>query len=247
MGMLRQTADGHPDLLHPAYNPLVRNLVCIATLVLGWSLALAQDGEPLADAGTAICEEPQQGGHTGKWVTSKRGFSAAVELRVSVAGKDKQRHCTTSWILHVRGQDGHPRSCNVAERDDVPEDNEWVQENSFEIISWSSDGNVLLASQIEAQGDWDETTPIIYDFSSGQHWRVQLQPLFKKFIASDCYVVYRPFGFTQDGRVLLSAMSTDNDPEPGTKPCFATGQWYLDFRRNTISRSSLNRSGVERR
>ena len=245
--MLQQSADGHARLLHPAYNPLVRNSVCIAMLVLGWNLALAEDGKPLADAGTTICEEPKQGGGIGKWVTSNRGFSAAVELRVGVAGKDKQRHCTTAWILHVRGQDDHPRSVTVAERDDVPEDNEWVQENSFEIIAWSSDGNVLLASQIEAQGDWDETTPIIYDFSTGQHWRVQLQPLFKKFIASDCYVVYRPLSFARDGRVLLSALSTDDDREPGAKPCFPTSQWYLDFRRNTISRSSLNRSGVTRR
>lgn len=246
MAILRQLTDGYARLLYPAYNPIVRRSLCIAMLLLGWNLVLAQDGKPLADAGTTLCEEPQQGGGIGKWVTSKRGFSAAVELRVSVAGTDRQRHCTTSWILHVRRQGGQPRSVSVAERADVPEDNEWAQENSFEIIAWSSDGSMVLASQIEAQGDSDETTPIIYDFNSSHHWHVQLYPLFKKLIGPDCYVVYRPLGFAQDGRVLLSAMSTDDDREPGTKPCFVTSQWYLDFRRNTISRSSLNRSNVKR-
>ena len=246
MAILRQLADGHPRLLCPAYNPFVHKSLCIAMLVLGWNFVLAQGGKPLADAGTTMCEESQHGGGIGKGVKSKVGFSAAVELRVSVVGKDKQRHCTTSWILHVRGQDGQPRSVSVGERDDVPEDNEWVQENSFEIIAWSPDGSMLLASEIEAQGDWDETTPVIYDFNSSHHWHVQLHPLFKKLIGPDCYVVYRPLGFAQDGRVLLSAMSTDDDREPGTKPCFVTSQWYLDFRRNTISRSSRNRSDVKK-
>ena len=56
---------------------------------------------------------------------------------------------------------------------------EWAQENSFEINAWSNDGKMVLASQIEAQGDWDETTPVIFDFSTNQHWRVELYPLFK--------------------------------------------------------------------
>jgi hypothetical protein len=106
-------------------------------LVLGWTLGSAQDGKPLADAGTTICNEPQQGGGLGKWVTSKQGFSAAVELRVTVSGKDEQRHCTTSWILRARRHGDQPQSITIVERDDVPEDNEWVQENSFEIMAWS--------------------------------------------------------------------------------------------------------------
>lgn len=210
----------------------------IVILLLGWKLVLAQGGKPLADAGITTCDEPQSGGGTGKWVTSKRGFSAAVELRVNIVGADKQRQCTTSWILHVRKPGGQPQSITVADRQDGPEDNEWVQENSFEINAWSSDGSMLLTSQAEAQGDWDETTPIIYDFNSNQHWRSELQPLFKKFIVADCYVVYRALGFAQDGRVLISAMSTDDDREPVTKPCFGSSRWYLDFRHKTVSRAS---------
>jgi hypothetical protein len=217
----------------------------IAILMLGWKPALAQSGRPLADAGTTICAEPQSGGGISKWVTSKRGFSAAAELRVKVVGTEKERHCTTSWILHVRKPDGQPESITVAEREDVPEDNEWVQENSFEVNAWSSDGTMLLASQIEAQGDSDETTPIVYDFKSGQHWQPQLYPLFKKYIPADCYVVYRLMGFAQDGRVLISAMSTDDDRESGTKPCFG-GRWYLDFRNHTISRASLSHLKVKK-
>jgi hypothetical protein len=216
----------------------VRKLPCIVILLLGWKPALAQGGKPLADAGTTICAESQSGGGIGKWVISKRGFSAAVELRVNIVGADKQRHCTTSWILHVRRPGGQPQSIIVADREDAPEDNEWFQENSFEIDAWSSDGSMLLASQIEAQGDWDETTPIIYDFNSGQHWHLPLYPLFKRLIGVDCGIVYRALGFAQDGRVLISAMSTDDDREPGTKPCFGSSRWYLDFRHNTISRAS---------
>lgn len=214
---------------------------------MGWKPVLASDAKPIADAGTTTCAEPQSGGGIGKWVTSKRGFSAAVELRVNVVGTDEQRRCTTSWILHVRKRDGQSQTITVADREDGPEDNEWIQENSFEINAWSSDGSMLLASQVEAQGDWDETTPIIYDFDSGQYWNPQLYPLFKKSIGNiDCYVVYRPQGFAQDGRVLISAKSTDDDREPGTKPCFGSSRWYLDFRQNTISRASPSHLGVKK-
>jgi len=146
----------------------------------------------------------------------------------------------------VRRQGGQPESITIAEREVVSEDNEWVQENSFEVNAWSSDGCLLLASQVEAQGDRDETTPIVYDFNSGQHWRSQLHPLFEKFTHADCYVVFRPRGFAQDGRVLISAMSTDDDREPGTKACFGNSRWYLDFRNDTISRASPSHPRVKR-
>jgi hypothetical protein len=215
-------------------------------LLLGWKAALAQSDKPLAEAGTTTCAERQSGGGIGKWISSQRGFSAAVELRVSLAGEDKQQRCTTSWILHVRKPNGQARSITVADRQDSPEDNEWVQENSFEINAWSSDGSMLLASQVEAQGDWDETTPIVYDFNSGQHWHRQLQPLFEKFVRPDCNVIYRPLRFAEDGRVLISAMSTDEDREPGTKPCFRSSRWYLDFRSNALSRVSAGHAKAKK-
>jgi hypothetical protein len=218
----------------------------ISIMLLAWEPALAQSDKPLAVAGAATCAEPQSGSGISGWVASKLGFSAAAELRVNVVGADDKRHCTTSWILHVRRQDGQPESITIAEREDVLGDNEWIQENSFEVNAWSSDGSMLLASQIEAKGDWDETTPIVYDFNSGQYWHPQLHPLFKKYIPADCYVVYDPLGFAQDGTVLISAMSTDDDREPGTKPCFGSSRWYLDFRNNTISRASPSHPEVKR-
>jgi hypothetical protein len=123
----------------------------------------------------------------------------------------------------------------VAERDDRPVDNEWAQENSFEIDAWSKDGSLVLTSQIEAQGDWDETTPIIYDFRNKKYWRVELDPLFSKRIPADCYVVYRPMRFASNESIIVSALSTDNDRGPGTEPCFKDNFWLLNYRNNSIS------------
>ena len=213
-------------------------LLCVAIPVLGWAIALARDSKPLSDAGTTTCETPDSGGGIGAWVTSRAGFAAAPEIRAKVTGRGKERHCTTSWILHLRQKDGRTHSITVAEREDVPEDNEWMQENSFEIRGWSLDGSTLLTSLIEAQGDWDETTAVIYDFDARKHWRVPLYPLFKELIQPECYVVYRPLRFAQNGEVLVWVSSTDNDREPGTNACFGESLWRLDFRHNSIARVS---------
>jgi hypothetical protein len=213
----------------------MRKLLTIVLPLCFLQLAAAQDNKPLTDAGTTTCESVSGGG-TGKWVTSKAGFSVAVELRLKMTGTDKQRRCITSWVLHIRDQNKRPKSITVAEREDRPEDNEWVQENSFEINAWSKDGKLALISQIEAQGDWDETTPIIYDFQSKKHWRIELNPLFKKLIPAECYLLYRPIRFADDERVIISASSTDTDREPGTKPCFGESLWQLNFRRRSIAR-----------
>jgi hypothetical protein len=210
--------------------PIILPLCFIAT-------AAAQNGKLLANAGITTCESGSGAG-TGKWVTSNAGFSAAVELRLKITGRDKQRRCITSWVLLVRDRSERSKSITVAEREDGPEDNEWVQENSFEINAWSRDGKLVLISQIEVQGDWDETTPIIYDFKSKKYWRIELYPLFKKLIPADCYVLYRPLKFVNDETVLISASSTDTDREPGTKPCFEDSLWQLDFRRTSIARAT---------
>ena len=216
-------------------------LLGIIIALLSVVFAAAQENKPLADAGTTTCGSPQSGG-VGKWVTSKAGFSAAVELRVRVTGIGKQRRCVTSWLLHVRDGSGKPRRIAVAEREDVPEDNEWAQENSFEINAWSNDRRVLLMSEVQVLGDGDETTPIIYDFVHQTRWRIELQPLFEEFIPADCYVVYRALRFADDGKVLIEAMSTDDDREEGTKACFPDSRWRLDFRNRRISRSGPKKS-----
>jgi hypothetical protein len=104
-----------------------------------------------------------------------------------------------------------------------------------------SRGNLLLASQIEAAGDWDETTPIIYDFSTGSYRRIELAPIFGQMTPANCYVVYYPLSFDDSGNLVISAMSTDTDREPGTPACFPERLWRFDLRTNTISRMKPQR------
>jgi len=219
----------------------MRKLLLFASALLASLPIAAEETKPLADAGTVTCEDHARAGSL-KWVTSIAGYAVAPELSVSIAGTGDSRHCITDWKLHVRGKDGKGRTVPVAQRDDSPEDAEWVEENSFEIDAWSNDGTMVLASQVEAQGDWDETTPIVFDFKANAFYRVELFALFKKLFPSDCYVVYRALGFSDDRRVLISAMSTDDDREPGTKACFPERRWKLDYIRNRISPASSSRS-----
>jgi hypothetical protein len=210
-------------------------LLVVALLVFAVPFGFSQETKSLSEAGIVTCEYPS-GENIGKWVSSAAGLSATVELRASVTGSGDHRHCVTSWKLHVRGKDHKEHVFTVAEREDNVGDNEWDQENSFEINGWSKDGQFLLASQIEVQGDWDETTPVVFDFTTGKFWRVDLYPLFKRLIPSGCYVVYRAIGFTTDGAVLIEPLSTDDDRERGTKPCFPVSRWKLNFRKNAIMR-----------
>jgi hypothetical protein len=214
----------------------MRKLLLFAVSVLAVLPIAAEESKPLADAGTVTCDDHAPAGSL-KWVTSRAGNAAAVEVLVAITGTGDSRHCITDWKLHVRDKDGKGRTVPVDQRDDTPEDSEWVQENSFEVDAWSNDGTMVLASQIEAQGDWDETTPIVFDFKTNAYKRVELLPLFKKLIPSGCNVVYQALGFSDDGQVLISAMSTDlEDRVPGTKACFPESRWKLDFHQNRISR-----------
>ena len=212
----------------------MRKLLLFATLACAPTIICAQEREPIYDAGIVTCDSSTSAKPL-HWVESSSGNAAAVELAVSISGSDDSRHCITSWKLHVRAKGSEERTLAVAERDDTPEDDEWVEENSFGIDAWSKDGTMVLTSQIEAQGDWDETTPIVFDFRTNIQYRVELYPLFKNLISRDCYVVYRALGFSDDGGVLISAMSTDDDREPGTKACFPESRWRLDFRQSRIS------------
>jgi hypothetical protein len=212
---------------------MLRSFILLLALGVSGGTA-AQEAHPIADAGTITCDFPQPEDNIGKWVTSASGFSTAVELLASVNGIADKRRCVTSWILHWKDKEGKSFAVTVAQREDRPEDNEWIQENSFEINAFSSNGHLILVSQIEAQGDWDKTTPIVFDLKSGAKWRVELYPLFKQLIPAECYVVYRVLRFTGSGNVLISAMSTESDRGAGEKPCFSTSLWELDYRDNKI-------------
>src|SRR5580704_8758530 len=176
-------------------------------LVFAVQAAVGQEGQPLANTGIVQCESAAKSGGAGQWVQSQAGYAAALELAAVVTRTESgnERRCVTSWKLHVK------------------------------VKGWSADGSLLLAVEIEVPDkDWDETTPIVFDFRTNTYRRVELYPLFKRVIAGACNVVYRPLGFTDDGRVEIKAMSTDDDREPGTKACFPESRWDLDFRRKTI-------------
>jgi hypothetical protein len=210
----------------------------LALLTVAGALAhvQAQEQKPLADAGTVTCDSPISAGQISAWVNSGTGFAAAVELRQRITGAGTHRVCRSTWVLHVRKEGEKPHTVDVAQREDSPGDNEWTQENSFELEAWSASGNLLLVSQIEAAGDWDETTPIVYDFSTGSYRRIELAPIFGQMTRANCYVVYRPLRFDDDGSLVIEAMSTDDDRDPGTPACFPKRLWRFDLRTNTISR-----------
>jgi hypothetical protein len=213
----------------------MRKLLFVLVLCVASCLS-AEESKPLADAGTVTCDYSPPAGSRSQWVKSSAGYSAAVELQTAITGSGSHRRCVTSWKLHVRGRDGNERVITVGQRDDTPDDTEWIQENSFQIDGWSKDGNIVVTSQIQAQGDWDETTPILFDFTTKRYSRVELFPLFKVMIPADCYVVYRVIGVSNNGTVLISASSTDDDRDSGTPQCFAESRWKLDSRNRTISR-----------
>jgi hypothetical protein len=212
----------------------MRKLLLFAISMCAVLPIAAEESKPLADAGIVTCDDHAPNSSP-KWVTSKAGYAAAVELSVTITGTGDSRHCVTDWKLHIRAKDGKERTVSVDQRDDTPKNAEWVEENSFEIDEWSKDGAMVLASQIEAQGDWDETTPIVFDFKTNAYHRVELFPLFKRLIPAGCDVVYQALGFSSDGRVLIMAMSTDGDRETVAKLCFPESRWKLDFQQNRIS------------
>jgi hypothetical protein len=213
----------------------MRKLPFVLVLCLA-SCVFAEESKPLAEAGTVTCDYSPAAGSRSQWVKSSAGFSAAVELQTAITGSGSHRQCVTSWKLHVRAKDGNEQVITVGQRNDTPNDTEWIQENSFQIDGWSKDGNVVVTSQIQAQGDWDETSPILFDFTTKKYSRIELVPLFKPMIPGDCNVLYRVLSVSDNGTVLISAFSTDDDREAGTPQCFAESRWKLDSRNRTVSR-----------
>ncbi|UWZ83201.1 hypothetical protein [Occallatibacter riparius] len=214
----------------------MRNWLALLAVASTLAPLQAQEQKPLADAGTVTCDSPVPKGQMSSWITSSSGFSAAVELRQRITGTGPKRNCRATWVLHVRKEGEKSHAIEVAENDASPEAGEWFQENSFEIEAWSTDGNQILAAQIEAEGDASETTPIIYDFISNSNRRIDLRPVFDQMTPANCYIVFYPFRFDDSGNLVIHAMSTDDDREEGTPACFPESDWRYDLRTNTISR-----------
>jgi len=166
-------------------------------------------------------------------VKSPRGYTAGLEIKAVRHGKGTKQRCLTSWNLLVSGPDGISTPLEIQSREDKPSDNEWKYENSFELIGWSQNGVRLLAAVVTAGGDWDETTPVVYDFQQQKWWRVELTPVFGKVIPTNCGVYFRPTGFTANGEVLILAGPFDDEEQ-----CFKKSRWTLDYRKHTVRKIS---------
>lgn len=168
---------------------------------------------------------------------SPSGVTASVELRgkMRVGKTTDDNRCETTWILHLAGK-GTSQTIVIDTRDD-----ELYYEHIFEMAGWSKDGSLLLMSQIQTAGDWDETTPVIYDIQNHRMWRIELALLFDKFAPKDCPVYFRTMGFTSSGKIMLGVGSLDQSdpsPAPGEKPCFQDSLWELDYIQKRVTRVS---------
>jgi hypothetical protein len=169
------------------------------------------------------------GANSSKAVKSRLGFTASVEVKAVRQSEGKEQRCLTSWILLVSGPNERSNPIEVQRREDRPNDNEWGNENSFEVIAWSQDGTRLLAAAVMAGGDWDETTPVVYDFQRRKWWRVELAPVFKKAVPKNCLVYFRPTGFRANSEVVILVGPFDEDQR-----CFGKSHWALDYEKQTV-------------
>ena len=194
-------------------------------------LSLARLREPVS-TGNVQCDQNWLSTRSADLI-SPAGVRASVELRgATLFGKTADdNRCETTWILHISGQ-GSPHDITVDTRDD-----EWYYEHIFEMNGWSKDGTLLLMSQIEAAGDWDQTTPVIYNIQDHRMWLIELAPLFDNFTPKDCSLYFRPMGFTKSGKIMLDVGSLDeSDSEPGEKPCFQNSLWALDYTAKSVTK-----------
>jgi hypothetical protein len=157
---------------------------------------------------------------------SPKGILASVEINGEILeGKTpNDNRCRTTWTLHLVSHNLN-QTVVVDSREDEP-----YNENTFQMNGWSRDGRFLLLSEIRAAGDWDETTPIVYDAEKRQLWRIELTPLFKDLTKENCPIYFRPLGFASEGKVLLDVGSLNaSDLDPGEKPYFESSRWELDY------------------
>lgn len=210
----------------------MRNTLLAVLLCVPFTAATAQsakNAKPLVSASAVTCEDA--GENYSKPVKSRVGFTASVEVKAVREGKGKERRCITSWILRASGPQMASTSTAVQTREDKPSDNEWGYENGFDVIGWSKDGVRLLTAAVQAGGDWDETTPIVYDFQTHKSWRVDGASIFSKVVPKDCLVYFRPVRFAPTGEVVILVAPFEDDAR-----CFVKSLWSLDYERQTVQK-----------
>src|SRR5579859_6137787 len=168
-------------------------------------------------------------------VVSPSGLQARLRLQAkAIKAKNKEdRRCATTWTL-MAGSRGAPLRIVFQEQ----RDDEWGNESSFEIEGWSEDSRFLLLSTATMAGDWDETTPVIYDAEKNKSYEIKLAPLFEAMTPKDCLLYFRPLGFNASNQVLLDVGDLNYNRAPGEKACFPESRWELDYIQKRVKRVS---------
>jgi hypothetical protein len=208
--------------------PLIGVAILLATAAYAQPPQTLQ--KPVA-TDTVACTDENMPASKSDVVVSPSGLRARVSLQAKAApGKnDDNQRCVTIWTAAVsRRGTGWRRVFEDQRNDDY--------EYSFEINGWSGDGKLLLMSMVGAAGDWDETTPVIYDADKNKSYEIELAPLFKAMTPKDCYPYFRPLGFNALHHVLLNAGDLETDRAPGEKPCFPNSLWELDYVQKRVKR-----------
>ncbi|HTC94548.1 MAG TPA: hypothetical protein VK699_14000 [Terriglobales bacterium] len=184
---------------------------------------------------TVECGDEDMPASNSAVVLSPSGLQAKLRLQaktVKAKSKDDWR-CATTWTLLVNRRGTPLRTVFQEQRDD-----EWGNESSFEIDGWSEDGRFLLLSTATMAGDWDETTPVIYDAEKNKSYAIKLAPLFEALTPKDCLLYFRPLGFNASSQVLLDVGDLNYDRAPGEKACFPESRWELDYIQKRVKRVS---------
>lgn len=206
-------------------------LLVFLSLATAFAQSRPATEKTLAVASAVSCEYP--GANTSTSVKSRHGYTARLEVKAVRHGKGKEQRCLTSWILRVSAPDGSSAPIEIQSSEDKPDSNEWIYENSFELIGWSQDGVRVLAATVTAGGDWDETTPVVYDFQQHKWWRVELAPVFRSVVPQDCAVDFRPSGFISNDEVLILAGPFDDETQ-----CFKKSHWALNYAKRAVRKIS---------
>lgn len=169
---------------------------------------------------------------------SPAGADASVELRgEALLGKtEADNRCVTTWTLRIAAN-GTSRIISVGTFDFEWDDYTYF----FEMNGWSKDGQRLLMSMVTWYGDWNKTTPVVYEVQGQQIRRTELDPLFQRIAPKDCPLHFLPLGFSPSGQVLFDVFPGNaSDLAPGEKACFQESRWQLDYVQKVVTRASPN-------